>query len=59
MTDIREFMGHTPTHCTICGARRFAGEMCKPPCINAPGGLPTEEDAERLCAEDERRAEGR
>lgn len=35
MTDTREFAGYPATHCTICGARSFAGERCKPPCINA------------------------
>jgi hypothetical protein len=60
VTDIREFMGRPFTHCTMCGAKWEAG--CKPPCINAPGTwgpLPTEEEADRLCAADERRAEGR
>lgn len=60
VSDIREFMGHAPTHCTICGARW--GDGCKPPCINAPatwGPGPTEEEAEALCAADERKAEGR
>lgn len=60
MTDIREFMGYAPTHCTICGAKR--PERCKLPCINAPatwGPLPTEEEADALCAADERRGEGR
>lgn len=55
MTDIREFMGQAPTHCTICGSRWDDG--CAPPCINAPatwGPPPTEEEADALCAEDER-----
>lgn len=34
MSDIREFMGHAPTHCTICGSRW--GDGCKASCINSP-----------------------
>lgn len=60
MGDIREFTGHAPTHCTICGAKWEQG--CKPPCINAPatwGPMSTEDEADALCSADERKAEGR
>lgn len=38
--DDRQFYGHAPTHCTICGSRWET--PCKPWCINAPVADTTE-----------------